>query len=564
MRTDIQALRGLAVSIVVLFHAGIGLSGGYLGVDIFFVISGYLITGLICVRLDRGNFSFADFYWRRAKRLLPAAYATFALTTLAMVYFATSAELASFLQQLIGGVTFAANFVLASQVNYFDTNAALKPLLHIWSLAVEEQYYFLAPLILWITPRRLRIPAVATLLVLSLALCFAVAKTRPNFAFFMLPARSWEISIGAMVALVQFAPSSLLAQRIAGNVAVLVLAALSVWTIDAVHPRTDALIACIATAVAIQMKPAILNRGPIAAVLSRIGDISYSLYLVHWPVFSLAHQVYFGPLPLSLRLACIFASLALAALLYFLIERPIHRSAIEPSWPAIGAVAASVAITIAVSALYLHRERSETDWAEVRKPNHGFGRSCDQYGQKFAIRPECQTKENPRIAVWGDSFGMHIIDGIAQQDHGYGVVQLTRSTCEPTLDPIPDVDCTSFNAGVFKHISASPSIEYVILATAYDPVKLEETIRKLRSANKKVIFVAAPPSIGVDFSLCVERAARGLETFNVPPGCVFKLEDSNKRTPALVKGALELASSEGVTVIWPSDVLCEEGTCRTR
>lgn len=563
MRTDIQALRGIAVLIVVLFHAELGLKGGYLGVDIFFVISGYLITGLICGRLDEGRFSFIEFYWRRAKRLLPAAYATFFAATVAMVFFATSSELASYFQQLIGAVTFTANFVLASQVGYFDTNSALKPLLHVWSLAVEEQYYFLVPFIIWVTPKHLRVPVVVAVLISSLALCFVAVKSRPTFAFFMLPPRAWELSIGSLAALVQFVPSSKLARPIVGFAAVVALAALSFWTIDNVHPRTDALIACIATAVAIQMKPGIINSGPAAAILSRIGDISYSLYLVHWPIFSLAHQVYFGPLPLSLRLSCVAASFLVSTLLYLSIERPIHQSTASPSWLGAGAIAATIAITVAGSVAYMRQDWNQTDWAELRKPNHGFGRSCDQFGQDFAIRPECQTKADPKIAVWGDSFGMHLIDGIAEQDRGYGVIQLTRSTCEPTLDPIPDSDCSSFNADVFKYISTNPSIKYIVLATAYDPTKIEGAIRRLRAADKKVIFVAAPPSIGIDFSLCLERAARGLGTINMSPVCVFKLEDSNKRTPSLVKGAQELASSEGVTVIWPSDVLCEEGTCRT-
>jgi len=563
MRTDIQALRGIAVLIVVLFHAELGLKGGYLGVDIFFVISGYLITGLICGRLDEGRFSFIEFYWRRAKRLLPAAYATFSLTTLAMLYFATSTELASYFQQLIGAITFTANFVLASQVGYFDTNAALKPLLHVWSLAVEEQYYFIAPFIIWITPRRLRVPVVAGVLVASVALCFAFARSKPTFAFFMLPPRAWELSIGSLAALVQFAPSNDLARRLVGISAVVALAALSFWTIDSVHPRTDALLACIATAVAIQMKPTILNSGPAAAVLSRIGDISYSLYLVHWPIFSLAHQVYFGPLPLSLRLLCVAASFLVSTLLYLSIERPIHQSTASPSWLGAGAIAATIAITVAGSVAYMRQDWNQTDWAELRKPNHGFGRSCDQSGQTFAIRPECQTKADPKIAVWGDSFGMHLIEGVAKTDQGYGIIQLTRSTCEPALDQALAPECSSFNEDVFEYLSKSPSVEYVILATAYDPIKLVETVRKLRTARKKVIFVAAPPSIGVDFSLCVERRARGLGTFNMSPQCNFDLEASNRRTPALVRGTLALTSSENIAVIWPADVLCDEGKCRT-
>lgn len=561
MRVDIQALRGIAVSIVVLFHAEIGISGGYLGVDVFFVISGYLITDLICRQLDAKQFSFAEFYWRRAKRLLPAAYATFALTTLAMVYLATSTELFSYLQQLIGAVTFTANFVLAGQINYFDTNAALKPLLHIWSLAVEEQYYFLAPLILWGTPKNLRVRVIAALLVISLVLCFAFARSKPSFAFFMLPTRSWEISIGALAALVSIVPSNILVRRVLSHSSVLILTLIAVWSVDKIHPRTDALIVCIATAIMIQTRPAILNSGPIAYAFSKLGNISYSLYLVHWPIFSLAHQVYFGPLPFSLRISCIIASILLATLLYLCIERPIHRSNLQPNWPIISTAAAGVAITIAISASYL--DRGQTSWAVLRKPNEGFGRPCDQNGKPFAIRRECQDSEEPKIAVWGDSFAMHLVDGLAAHDQGYGIIQLTRSTCEPTFDSLPDADCSSFNQSVFEYLRRISSIKYVVLSTAYDPIKLVQTVQKLRTTGKKVIFVAAPPSIGVDFSRCVERLNTGLHTFNLSAQCNFRLDAANNHGSMLASGALKLSSLVDVSVIWPSDVLCEGGICRT-
>lgn len=144
-RVDLQALRGVAVLLVLFYHADMLLPGGYLGVDVFFVISGYLITGLVCRALERGEFSFGEFYYRRAKRLLPAAYVTLLVTGLLAPVILNDAELRDFFAQLIGALTFSSNVVLFLQSGYFEGAADLKPLLHIWSLSIEEQYYFLLP-----------------------------------------------------------------------------------------------------------------------------------------------------------------------------------------------------------------------------------------------------------------------------------------------------------------------------------------------------------------------------------------------------------------------------------
>lgn len=199
-RTDIQALRGLAIALVLLHHAKLlpWLKAGYLGVDIFFVVSGYLITGIIQRALLAGTFTFSGFYFRRAKRLLPAAYVTFIATALLSTLFLTGPEMRDFTWQLLGAVTFTGNIALWMQTGYFEGAANLKPLLHVWSLAIEEQYYLLLPAALVVTPRRYWRMGVLMVVAFSVALCLALLPTKPGAVFYLLPARAWELGLGSL------------------------------------------------------------------------------------------------------------------------------------------------------------------------------------------------------------------------------------------------------------------------------------------------------------------------------------------------------------------------------
>lgn len=204
-RPDINGLRSLAVVPVILFHAGLsGFSGGFVGVDVFFVISGFLITGILARELRDGTFSILRFYERRARRILPALFAVLAVTSLAAMAIMLPYELETYGQGLIGVLLFVSNIVFWQQSGYFAASSELNPLLHTWSLAVEEQFYIIFPLLLWALWRwRLRAIwiAIAVIALGSLALS-EVASTRAASAnFFLLPTRAWELMVGALVAL---------------------------------------------------------------------------------------------------------------------------------------------------------------------------------------------------------------------------------------------------------------------------------------------------------------------------------------------------------------------------
>lgn len=274
-RTDIQALRGLAILLVLLHHARLvpWLHAGHLGVDVFFVVSGYLITGIIQRALIEGTFTFTGFYFRRAKRLLPAAYVTFATSVLLSSFFLSRPEMRDFTWQLLGAVTFTGNIALWMQTGYFEGAAHLKPLLHVWSLSIEEQYYLLLPAALAFTPRRFWRIGVITVLIGSLVLCFALLSSKPGATFYLLPTRAWELALGSLGVLVlEGSVAGVWLARLFWP-ALIALLVVPFYPTGAPHPGLDALIVCVATLVVILSRHALLNQTLPARALAHLGDI---------------------------------------------------------------------------------------------------------------------------------------------------------------------------------------------------------------------------------------------------------------------------------------------------
>jgi peptidoglycan/LPS O-acetylase OafA/YrhL len=256
-REDIDWLRAIAVLAVVAFHfEAPAVFGGFVGVDIFFVISGYLITGIIQSEVKSGSFSFAQFYERRVRRLLPALYAMVALTAIPTFHYLLTSERQEFFRSVAAVVTFTSNFFFWFQTGYFDHAAVEKPLLHTWSLAVEEQFYLALPVLLWallrFTRARIALPAALGALALaSFALSIWLMKTdRSANAFFMSPPRAWEFLFGGLVAIEGFPVlRSALAQLVARGVA-LVLLAIPIFSLrqGPGFPGFNALTPCIGAA----------------------------------------------------------------------------------------------------------------------------------------------------------------------------------------------------------------------------------------------------------------------------------------------------------------------------
>jgi peptidoglycan/LPS O-acetylase OafA/YrhL len=303
-RGEIDGLRALAVLPVICFHAGLkGFAGGYVGVDVFFVISGYLITSIIASEKHAGTFTLARFYERRARRILPALF----LVMLACLPFAWLWMLPTDLKELsksLGAVaSFSSNFLFWREGGYFETPGAVKPLFHTWSLAVEEQYYVLFPVFLlaiWGCGVRRIIGIFSTLGVASLALAVWAARNHPEADFYLLPTRGWELLIGAIVALYCFRrpddipntqrPSAI-KNEICGALGVaLIVVAVAVFDRNVPYPSLYTLVPTLGSALIILCadEHTAVGRALNTPILVRIGLISYSAYLWHQPLFAFA------------------------------------------------------------------------------------------------------------------------------------------------------------------------------------------------------------------------------------------------------------------------------------
>src|SRR5882724_53425 len=333
-RPEIDGLRAVAVLSVVLYHAGFGCSGGYIGVDVFFVVSGFLITSLIWSDLEKGRFTFANFWERRARRIVPALVVVTLVTLVIGAVLLLPADLKNLGRASASQAVFTANIHYWLDSGYFAGESAEKPLLHTWSLAVEEQFYLIVPFIMWLTYRtkvlRGRAAVISILLtgfIISLALSiYGIHDFRfPSATFYLLPTRAWELLTGAIVAFLPALPG-LLGRRVTRELLslsglALILYPVLFYTAETPFPGLAALPPCLGTALLILANGRIDSKAPtvIGRILSIravvfIGLISYSLYLWHWPLLAFSRYRAYAPLTVGNRIAIVAVGFALAVL----------------------------------------------------------------------------------------------------------------------------------------------------------------------------------------------------------------------------------------------------------
>jgi len=589
-RPEIDGMRALAVVPVVLFHAGFGaFSGGFIGVDVFFVISGYLITSIILQEMHAGRFTIAGFYERRARRILPALF----LVMLACLPFAwlwmTPHDLKGFAQSVVAATLFVPNVYFFRKSGYFDIDAADAPLLHTWSLGVEEQFYILFPLFVLLCWRRGTQTLTLLLMVVAAAsLCLSqwASYTHPLGNFFLAPTRAWELSLGALMAIASLdkLPGQRLgvtARTILSSVGIcLVVVPIFVYDATTRYPGFHALAPTLGTALLIAYAH---GAGPVTRWLASkwvvgMGLISYTVYLWHQPLFALARlHTASRPTPLLLG-ALALLSVLLGYLTWRFVEnaarnrrrfsrRKVFVAALLASLFFIGVgLAGDFAegfpgrLTPGQQAIMAFAEDPENHVA-------GFpGKDCflkpEQYGNAFGDCTEGPAVPTESVLLWGDSHAAHLYSAV--HVHLAGDSQLTTLTagaCPPLLD-YGRPSCRAVNETILARI-ARQRPDRVILAAVwgnYDWQLLGRTLEALKQLGIRRIEVVGPMPQWLP-SLPIVLIRNGATMAETPLRAIRGTDPRVARIDGEMKVFVE---QRGARYLSPYSILCNADGCLTR
>jgi peptidoglycan/LPS O-acetylase OafA/YrhL len=518
-RPEIDGLRALAVVAVILTHLRVpGFSGGFLGVDVFFVVSGYLIHGDLVARAGRGTFSATGFYGRRLRRTLPALFVVLAASLMAATALLLPGDFTQAARGLIAAALLVPNLLFLTQSGYFDHPATLNPLLHTWSLGVEAQFYLLwsiAPRLPGFLDPTRRVVALIGLAALSLVLGVGLLAANPTAAFFLMPTRLWEFAAGCLLAERALPAIATRWRRelLAAGGLVVLLACMALFSSATPHPSPLTLAPCLATAALIQ---AMGSGETLVGALARsrapvfLGLISYSLYLWHWPLIVFARDagIAFKPAALAIGGA---ALLVVSTLSYVYVETPFRRAG--STWrsralPVLGAGAVALcAAGLCVLAARGLPGRVPADvaaiadfydYAEVAPYREG---TCFITSRERAADFEpgtCLTLDShaKNVLLIGDSHAAHLWRGLRDTWPGVNFLQATASGCKPLTHPVGAARCMTLMRAVLTRFLARNHVDAVILAALWEPddlAALRDTIAYLKPLTDTVDVIGPMP-----------------------------------------------------------------------
>jgi peptidoglycan/LPS O-acetylase OafA/YrhL len=617
-RRDIEGLRALAVLSVIAYHAFSAVApGGFVGVDVFFVISGFLITGIIVRERDAGAFSWGRFYLRRARRILPA----FLAVTLTVAALAAWIELPQQLRTT-GGVLgfsglFTANLAFGRTPGYFDPVPQQSPLLHLWSLGVEEQFYLLWPALialLWLKPLKRARPWLALVLAV-LSLAFAQKQlTAGAFsqAFFGLAPRVWEFLAGGLLLFGVPSPNRRrLADLASGAGLVLILGSVVLLNDRVPFPGLAALPACLGAALLIwagqgqSPRPsALLESAPARAV----GRISYSLYLWHWPLLVLAREVAQRPLALYERALLMAIAGGLAVLSWRFVEQPFRRGETVRPWRRLAPFVAAPIVVFAAGAVLFFGQGlpgrlspearqaaaiETTDINPLRMTCFDHLGPLPPTGCRFGA---ADTASDYDVLVWGDSHADAVTPGVVEwaRRRGLSVREATQGGCAPFTDGrlpmFPPVarDCRATTAEVVREIAADPKLKLVVLAARWPlyrdaPPFYDINSPRISASLRPQVNDLAPSLVSTLDTIASKTKARVViigpvpELTVIPPECEALRRHLHlpetvcwrvpagpplaRARPAEAEIRQALAARPNTRAAFPSQDLCDAQTC---
>ena len=639
-RDDIQGLRALAILFVVAYHSGLPhVTGGFVGVDLFFVLSGFLITQLMLREIaTTGTVSLRRFWARRARRIIPASVLVLIVTMLAVREFISPVERKAIGTDVLWSALFSGNWRFAQQeTDYLAGDRNLSPVLHYWSLGVEEQFYFVWPLLLvalaavWrLSRRRTAVWASAfgaafvTVIVVSLAYCIHTTATHQPYAFFGTPARAWQLAAGALTALavpviLHWRPRTRAALGVAG----LTLFGLSVYVLeesgsaDILYPSWLALAPTLAGVLLIVSGTgpySWLNRMLSIRPLTYVGDLSYSLYLWHWPVLIIGVEALGVGTP-AVRLGLVALAFALSVVSYHLVENPIRRARVLVKRPALSLAVGAALVAAVIPAVAYASETQSIDTVVVAPsdpPRHSEGAVEQPPADVTKVRPAldeafddtfplkdkgchvgfdavtappwktctfAQARADTSVVVVGDSTSGAIAPALikAGEQHGWAVTAWAKSRCAMADVTKFEADrggayaeCDAFRDSVLRELEQRrPEVVVLTMSrgstaglavdgervdgrtAAHRAAKgLQRTVNRLRDAGIGVVLSDSPTRAPFLTTSCLAKERDVRE-------CTFRAAQSASVTESTAR-----AMGDEVTLVEPDATVCPDGTCQ--
>jgi peptidoglycan/LPS O-acetylase OafA/YrhL len=580
-RADVDGLRALAVLVVIAFHLGsYRFRGGFVGVDVFFVISGFLICSLLYGDLEAGRFSLARFYERRIRRILPALLLVLAATTIAAAFVLMPPRFEDYAESLAAAALSFSNFFFWQSAGYFDAPAGTKPLLHTWSLAVEEQFYLAFPLFLAALYRFRRTVVIAALTLIaiaSLAISAVGAFNDPNAAFYLPFNRAWELLLGALLAL-GAAPLLRGTWAHAVGVAGLALIGASVFLISeqTPFPGLAALPPCIGTAMVIAAGRA--GEGVVAKVLALppivlIGLMSYSLYLWHWPIIVLFREAALqDTLTRVQQLEVLALCFGLSVLSWLFVERPMRRAPAPRRVVFAAAAAGTLVVTVAALAVIathgwpqrlpdnVTRLASFTEYDGMSRYRTGacFIDSRHSYSEFDADRCLRRDPSEEAILLIGDSHAAHLWSALASELPQTSVLQATASGCKPTVHAEGARRCRRMMDFIFTRYLATHEVDLLVISASWaaeDAPAVAETVDWARARGIELVVLGPSVSYSAPLPLLLAREVRAGD-----PDLAGRHRLHYVR--AADRALAHVAAARRARYVSIYDLMCPRGQCR--
>lgn len=601
-RAEIDGLRALAVIPVILYHAGFQwLPGGFIGVDVFFVISGYLITTILINELDQGKFSIINFYERRARRILPALFVMMVVTIPFAYAYLLPDDMRSFWRSVLSVCFFVSNYLFSYESGYFAPDVELKPLLHTWSLAVEEQFYVIFPVllfVLWRFGKSLTFFIILFIASISFMHADKGSIVDPTWTFYSITSRAWELAIGVAAAFYFRSGFSIHRNKYLSNALGLLGISMIVYgmlyiTKQTPFPGRYALLPTIGAFLIIVFSNAHNVSGKLLSLkpVVFVGLISYSAYLWHQPMMAIARHKYVVEPPVHIMVSICIATIFVAWLSWKYVEAPFRSKNGFTKSQIFKMSGAGSALFILLSLIgfnssFLNRFDGNPKYDDVAnrlRGNFGLSKQCEK---QFYHSRECLTADHPEILLWGDSYAMQVAGLITSSKPDVRMIQATISQCAPILGASDTKsiygakECIEANDKVMSMMRSTPSIKYVVIASPFERLAdggsivlrdgevikdgsaeftklFKDTIAQVKDAGKIPVVVAPPvKNRSNDIGYCLMKSELvGAELSS----CDFKLDAMPGVQRKVYRTLGKIA--ETTKVLWITNLTCKDGSC---